>query len=58
MGDDLNKKGQPDRDRINMNEPHEVQYWTEALGVTKAELEAAVQAAGVMADDVRKYLRR
>ncbi|MEO8238501.1 MAG: DUF3606 domain-containing protein [Flavobacterium sp.] len=29
MSDDLNKKGFQDRSRININEAHEVSYWTD-----------------------------
>jgi hypothetical protein len=46
MSDDLNKKGFQDRSRINMNEDHEVAYWTEKFGVTKEELQSAIDAAG------------
>lgn len=56
MSDDLNKRGAPDRLRINVHEEHEVRYWTEALGVSREQLEQAVKAVGVMAADVRKHL--
>lgn len=46
MSDDLNKKGFQDRSRINMNEDHEIAYWTEKFGVTKEELQSAIDAAG------------
>jgi len=46
MSDDLSKKGFQDRSRINMNEDHEVAYWTEKFGVTKEELQSAIDAAG------------
>lgn len=58
MSDDLNKRGQQDRIRINVNEEHEVRYWTEELGVTREELERAVKAVGVMVEDVRKHLKK
>jgi hypothetical protein len=29
----LTKKEQPDRSKINMHLPHEVKYWSHALGV-------------------------
>lgn len=58
MSDDLNKRGQQDRIRINVNEEHELRYWTEELGVTREELERAVKAVGVMAEDVRKHLKK
>ena len=56
MSDDLNNRGQQDRIRINVNEEHEVRYWTQELGVTREELEQAVKTVGVMVEDVRKHL--
>ncbi|QJD91667.1 DUF3606 domain-containing protein [Duganella dendranthematis] len=56
MSDDLKNRGGQDRLRINVNEEHEVRYWTQELNVTKEELERAVKTAGVMAVDVRKHL--
>ena len=56
MSDDLNKRGQHDRIRINVHEEHEVRYWTETLKVSREELEQAVKAVGVMAEDVRQHL--
>lgn len=58
MSDDLNKRGQQDRSRINMHEEHEVRYWTEALGVTREELQRAVDRVGVSASAVREHLGR
>ncbi|WP_208278812.1 DUF3606 domain-containing protein [Massilia oculi] len=58
MSDDLNKRGQQDRTRINMHEEHEVRYWTEALGVTREELQRAVDQVGVSAAAVREHLGR
>ena len=57
MSDNLKEVGKEDRDRINVNEAHEVQYWTKELGVNTQQLIAAVKAAGVMAADVREYLK-
>lgn len=54
MSDDLNKRGQQDRIRINVHEEHEVRYWTKEFAVTLGQLEQAVKAVGVMAEDVRK----
>jgi hypothetical protein len=56
MPDDTNKRGPQDATRINIHEEHEVRYWTETLGVTKEQLQAAVKAAGVSADAVRRHL--
>ena len=57
MSDDKSNRGTPDRDRIDMNDPDEVRNWTKSLGVSKEELQKAVQAAGTQADKVREYLR-
>ena len=38
MTDDKKNTGNPDRDRINVNEDYELQYWTKALGVSAEEL--------------------
>lgn len=56
MADDTNKSGQGDRQRINVNQDHEVKYWTQALGVSEQQLKDAVKTAGVMAEDVRRHL--
>lgn len=58
MSDDLKNKGAQDRLRINVNEDHELAYWTKELNATADELRAAVKAAGVMATAVRQYLAR
>jgi len=50
--------GSPDRDRINIHENYEVEYWTKALGVSAEELKKAVAAAGTSADAVRKHLNK
>lgn len=56
MADDLNNRGAQDRSRISLSEEHEVRYWTQALGVGKEQLVAAVQAVGPSADKVREHL--
>jgi hypothetical protein len=58
MADDLKNRGPQDRARINVNEEHEVRYWTEKFGCTPEQLRAAVNVAGVMADSVENYLKR
>ena len=54
--DSLTKKEQPDRSKINMNEPYEVKYWTHALGVSRDDLQRAVDKVGNSAATVRKEL--
>jgi hypothetical protein len=58
MSDNLQKSGQQDRSRINMHEEWEVRHWTEALGVSREELERAVSEVGVSAEAVRQHLKR
>jgi len=58
MMDNKDNIGSPDRDRINVNEDYELQYWSEKFGVSRDELKAAVKAVGTFADDVRKHLER
>jgi len=58
MADNLKDRGAQDCSRINLHEDHEVRYWTEALGVSREELERAVKAAGSSADAVRQHLEK
>ncbi|WP_191577793.1 DUF3606 domain-containing protein [Achromobacter insolitus] len=58
MSDDLSKRGPQDRSRINVNETHELRYWTQALGVSEAQLRDAVKAVGPSAAAVREHLRK
>jgi len=57
MADDLTNRGAQDRARININEPHEVRYWTDALNIDEARLRALVAEVGTSADAVRERLR-
>jgi hypothetical protein len=56
MPDDKSKTGEPDRSRINIHEPYEVEYWKQKFGVTKEQLEQAVQKVGPSVESVRKEL--
>lgn len=56
MYDDLRNTGSPDRDRINVNEEHEVRYWSEALDITPEQLRSVVAAVGTSVDAVRRHL--
>jgi hypothetical protein len=58
MSDDLTNKGQQDRSRISLSEEHEVRYWTEALGVSRGELERLVKEHGNSAAKIREALGR
>ena len=57
MPDDLRRRGPADSARVNVRETWEVEYWTGKWGCTEAELKAAVQAVGAMAEKVEAYLR-
>ena len=54
--DNLTKREQPDRSKINMREDFEVKYWSKALGVSKDDLQRAVDKVGNAAAAVRKEL--
>lgn len=58
MPDNLGKTGKQDDTRINVNQPHEVVYWTDKFGISKETLLEAVKAAGVMVADVRAWLKK
>jgi hypothetical protein len=56
MSDDKSKRGQPDRSFINMDASYEVKYWTRHLGVSRDELQGAIDKVGNAAAAVRKQL--
>ena len=56
MADDKRNTGSPDRDRINLSEDYEVQYWTKELGISEAQLRSAVSAVGNTDKAVRAHL--
>jgi hypothetical protein len=58
VADDLKQAGKPDDARINVEQEHELNYWSEKFGVSREELRKAVQAAGPMVKDVRQRLNK
>jgi hypothetical protein len=56
MSDDMKNRGPQDRARVSLSEEHEVRYWTQAFGVSREQLAAAVQAVGNSAERVRAHL--
>lgn len=56
MADDRNIRGPADAARINVNEEHELRYWTKALDISEDRLRAQVALVGTMAKDVRASL--
>lgn len=57
MSDSTQDRGPADRNRINVEQKHELQYWTKELGVDEETLRSAVQRVGPMVSDVRSALR-
>jgi len=57
MSDDKKNVGSPDRDRINVHEAYEVQYWTKRFGVSAEQLKAAVAAVGPTSKAVEQHLK-
>lgn len=58
MADDLRQTGRQDDQRINVDQAHEVNYWSKELGVSRDELRRAVEQAGPMVKAVRQHLNR
>jgi len=56
--DSTKNVGSPDRDRINVNEDYELQYWSEKFGVSRDRLKEAVEAVGTSVEAVQKYLNK
>jgi hypothetical protein len=56
--DNKEKVGAPDRDRINVNENYEVEYWSKELGISPEKLRQVVKDAGTSAKAVREYLNK
>jgi hypothetical protein len=47
MADDLKNPVAQPRNQVNINEDHEVRYWTQKWDITKEQLMAAVKKAGI-----------
>lgn len=54
--DNLTRRDQPDRSKINMHAACEVKHWAHALGVSREQLQKAVDKVGNSAAAVRKEL--
>jgi len=57
MADNLEQRGGRDRERINVNQDHELRDWSKKFGVTKEQLKEAVQAVGNESDKVEQFLK-
>jgi len=47
-----------DANKININEPHEVNWWMRELSITRKQLEDAVKDVGYSSFVVRRYLAK
>lgn len=56
MPDDKTKRGPADRERINIHETWELDYWATHFGVSKEKIKEAVGKVGVMVKDVKRHL--
>ena len=53
----MNERNQDDRSqKIDLNDPAQLHYWTTSLAVTEAQLRAAIKSVGNEASKVRNYL--
>jgi uncharacterized protein DUF3606 len=58
MADDKTKRGQPDRDLIDVNDEYELRNWSKSLNKTPDEIKGAVRVVGNSAAKVREYLSK
>ena len=58
MSEEKTEKREVDRGRINLSQGDEVRYWSETLGASELEIQAAVEKVGPVADDVRAFLKK
>ena len=56
MADNFKNRGAQDRARINLNEDHEVRYWTSKFDCTEEQLRATITIVGASADAVAREL--
>lgn len=54
--DNPKKTGEPDRSLVNVNQKHELEYWTKKWGVSEDKLRQAVAAVGTSAAKVAQHL--
>ena len=57
MRRNVTKRLMPDRSKITVTSENEIKYWIKHFGVTREELERAVERVGNSAASVRKELR-
>ncbi len=57
MADNTSQRGGQDRERINVNQDHELRHWAKKFNATPEQLKEAVQAVGDRADQVEAHLK-
>jgi hypothetical protein len=57
MADDPKQPGKADDARINIEQDHELRYWSDKFGVSREELQSAVAKAGPLVRNVREHLQ-
>lgn len=57
MADNPSIRGGSDRERINVNQEHELRHWAKKLDATPEQIKEAVQAVGDRADKVELHLK-
>lgn len=56
MADDKTIKEPADGNKVNVNEPYEVNYWKKKWGVTEEQRRSCVKRVGPMKADVARCL--
>lgn len=57
MADNTTVRGPQDRTRVAMGQEHEVRYWTERFGVSRQDLQLAVDSVGHSVDAIERFLK-
>lgn len=57
MADNLQERGPRDRSRVNLDQEHEVRYWTKKFGCTEEELREAVRKVGSSAQAIEQAVK-
>lgn len=56
MPDNRTNRGPQDSNRININEPYEIEYWANKWNVATEQLKACIQRVGPMVEDIKRCL--
>ena len=55
MADDTSVRSGQDRLRVNVNQDHELRYWSQKWGISQDQLRAAVGKVGPMVADLERH---